>query len=103
MGIFDKREEISLMRLIGSTHKYISTQFVFEGLLIGLLSSAGAIIAVRLMYNAVITKIAEGIKLFSPLDFSQVALGVSIICLIFGIMSGVAGSLIATTRYIRRD
>ena len=103
MGIFDKRDEISLMRLIGSTHTYISTQFVFEGLLIGLLSSAGAIIAVRLMYNAVITKIAEGIKLFTPLDFSQVAFGVSIICLVFGIMSGVAGSLIATTRYIRRD
>ena len=103
MGIFDEREEISLMRLIGSTHKYISTQFVFEGLLIGLLSSVGAIVAVRLMYNAVITKIAEGIKLFTPLAFSQVALGVIVICLIFGVMSGVAGSLIATTRYIRRD
>lgn len=103
MGIFDKREEISLMRLIGSTHKYISAQFVFEGILIGLLSAVGAIAAVRLMYTAVITKIAEGIKLFSPLDFSQVALGVSAVCLIFGIISGVAGSLIATTRYIRRD
>ena len=103
MGIFDKREEISLMRLIGATHGYISTQFVFEGLLIGLLSSVGAIIAVRLMYNGIITKIAEGIKLFSPLAFSQVASGVIIICLAFGILSGVAGSLIATTRYIRKD
>ena len=103
MGIFDKREEIALMRLIGTTHKYISTQFVFEGLLIGLMSAVGAIVAVRLMYNGIISKIAEGIKLFTPLDFSEIAVGVSAICFVFGILSGVAGSLIATSRYIRKD
>ncbi len=103
MGIFDKREEIALMRLIGTTHKYISTQFVFEGLFIGLMSSVGAVVVVRLMYNGIIAKIAEGIKLFTPLEFSEIAVGVSAICLIFGILSGVAGSLIATSRYIRKD
>ena len=103
MGIFDKREEIALMRLIGTTHKYISTQFVFEGLLIGIMSSVGAFVAVRLMYNGIISKIADGIKLFTPLEFLEIAFGVSAICLVFGILSGVAGSLIATSRYIRKD
>ena len=103
MGIFDKREEIALMRLIGTTHKYISTQFVFEGLFIGLMSSVGAVVVVRLLYNGIIAKIAENIKLFTPLEFSEIAIGVSAICLIFGVLSGVAGSLMATSRYIRND
>jgi translation elongation factor EF-1beta len=67
------------------------------------MSAAGAIVTVRLMYNGIISKIAEGIKLFTPLDFSEIAFGVSAICIVFGILSGVAGSLIATSRYIRKD
>ncbi len=103
MGIFDKRDEISLMRVIGSTHTYISAQFVMEGILVGLLSSVLSFGVTRIMYNGVMTKIGEGIKLFSPLPFADVAPVLGLLCLLFGIMAGVAGALLATARYIRRD
>ncbi len=103
MGIFDKREEISLMRIIGSTHTYISAQFVIEGITVGLVSALLSIASIRFMYGALIEKITESVKLFAPLAFSEIALGVVLISLFFGIFAGVAGSLIATTRYIRRD
>ncbi|MBE6618783.1 MAG: FtsX-like permease family protein [Ruminococcaceae bacterium] len=103
MGIFDKRDEISLMRIIGATHTYISAQFVFEGLTLGLLSSLLAIISLRPVYNALISKIAQSVKLFTPLAFSEIAPGVIVLCILFGLLAGLLGSLIATSRYIRRD
>lgn len=103
IGIFDKREEISLMRIIGSTHTYISAQFVIEGITVGIVSSLLSVLTLRLMYNAIISKVAESVKLFTPLDFSEIAPGVIILCFVFGIFTGVAGSLLATSRYIRKD
>ena len=103
MGIFDKREEISLMRIIGATHTYISAQFVIEGITVGLVSSILSVVTLRFMYNALISKIAENVRLFTPLEFSQIAPGVIALCLVFGIFTGVAGSLLATSRYIRKD
>lgn len=103
IGIFDKREEISLMRIIGASHTYISAQFVIEGLTVGIVSSILSVISLRLMYNALITKVSQSVKLFTPLAFSEIALGVISLCLIFGVVAGVIGSLIATSRYIRRD
>ena len=103
IGIFDKREEISLMRIIGATHPYISAQFVFEGLTVGIISSVLSVISLKLAYNALITKVAQSVKLFTPLEFSEIAPGVISLCLLFGIVAGALGSLIATSRYISRD
>lgn len=103
IGIFDKREEISLMRIIGASHTYISAQFVIEGLTVGIVSSILSVVVLRLAYNALITKVAQSVKLFTPLAFSEIAPGVIFLCLVFGIVAGVLGSLIATSRYIRRD
>lgn len=103
IGIFDKREEISLMRIIGATHTYISAQFIIEGITVGLVSSLISVVSLRLMYNALISKVAQSVKLFTPLAFSEIAFGVVSLCIIFGIVAGVLGSLLATSRYIRRD
>lgn len=91
------------MRIIGSTHTYISAQFVIEGITVGIVSSLLSVLTIRLMYNAMISKVAESVKLFTPLDFSEIAPGVIILCFVFGIFTGVAGSLLATSRYIRKD
>ncbi len=102
IGIFDKREEISLMRIIGSTHTYISAQFIIEGITVGLVSSVISVVTLRFMYNAIISKVAENIRLFTPLDFTEIAPGIVILCFVFGVFTGVAGSLLATSRYIRK-
>ena len=103
IGIFDKREEISLMRIIGASHTYISAQFIIEGLAVGIVSSVLSVILLKPVYNALISKVAQSVKLFTPLAFSEIAPGVISLCLLFGIVAGVLGSLIATSRYISRD
>ena len=103
MGIFDNREEISLMRIIGATHTYISAPFVIEGITLGLAASLISVLTLRFVYNSIIEKIAESVKLFSPLAFSEIALGVVLLSAVFGILAGVLGSLMATERYIRKD
>lgn len=103
IGIFDKREEISLMRVIGSTHTYISAQFVIEGLLLGLVSAIASIPVTYLAYKPIMAKVAESVSFFTPLGFFKILPGVVAICLLFGLFTGLAGSLLATSRYIRKD
>ncbi|MBQ8741983.1 MAG: permease-like cell division protein FtsX [Clostridia bacterium] len=100
IGIFDQREEISLMRAIGATHTYMSAQFIIEGLTLGAVSSIASIIIIGSVYGPIAKKLADSMKFFAPLAFSDIALGVIVISCVSGIVVGLAGSLLASTRYI---
>lgn len=103
MGIFDQREEISLMRAIGATHTYISAQFIIEGLTLGIVSSVASLVILRAVYDPIAEKIAQSVKFFVPLAFSNVAPGAVLISCAFGVIAGLAGSLLASIRYIPKN
>ncbi|MBR1450296.1 MAG: ABC transporter permease, partial [Lachnospiraceae bacterium] len=54
MGISVRREEISIMRLIGAKDFVVRSPFVIEGILIGLIGSALPLVAIYYLYNLMI-------------------------------------------------
>ncbi len=103
MAIFNRREEIQMMKLIGAESSFIRGPFLVEAIVYGFF---GAIIASALGYGLLIVvapsldnaKIAVG----PTADFLTLYAGIVVLAMIVaGAIIGVISSLLATRRYLK--
>lgn len=103
LTIYSRRNEIEIMRLVGTSNTAIKLPFVFEGFIIGILGSLipiiitiyGYIIAYEKLNGHIITNL---IRLISPYNFVfYVALAV----MTLGALIGTFGSLRAVRKYLK--
>lgn len=101
LNIYNKRDEILVMKLVGATDAFIQRPFMYTGFWYGLLGGVIAWITVALMLWWMSSSIKEVIALYnqsfhlSGLDFSVLfgMLGISILL-------GLAGSHLSVRRYV---
>lgn len=106
MAIFNRRDEIQIMRLLGASTVFIRGPFVVESIIYGILS---AIISV-LIINAVFVTASSSLQAtsFGLLDISYAQTffeshywQLLAMQLVLGILIGAASSIIATRRYLK--
>lgn len=102
MRIALRREEITIMNLVGATKWYISRPFFIEGIIYGLIGATVAtflIYAILLFYSPNIAEFLGPIQVFpiSPAFFIYLWLGQAITASLVG----VAGAAIALYRYLK--
>lgn len=103
--IFSRRNEIDIMRLVGTSNTVIKLPFLFEGLFIGILGSIIPILITifgyTYIYNAVsslgTSNILSIIKLTSP---ELIVYKTSLFILIIGAIVGMFGSVKAVRKYL---
>ncbi len=105
IGITVRKEEISIMKLIGATDFFVKAPFIVEGVIIGIVGSIIPVILLYFVYNKVIdyvsTKfnILSGILTFLPdIEVFKILLPVS---LVIGIGIGFFGSFITIRKHLR--
>lgn len=102
-GLFARRREIEVMRLVGATKWFIRIPFMMEGLLQGLIGALFSAIAVFGL-NRLIARAVEGqnnLRLFESFALSSGdVLNVAVILLLVGAALGALGAGIAVTRYL---
>ncbi len=100
---FDRRDEITIMKMVGATNGFIRWPFVYEGLLLGTLSAVVAFGLQWLLYVAVSQGIAssDSLQLLSIVPFEQIWQVVALVFLGAGVLVGVGGSLTAIRRFLR--
>lgn len=101
LGLFSRREEIQIMRYVGATNAFIRTPFVFEGIIIGLIS---AVIALGLQYYLYAQVISEIVRKYSVVDiapFGSYLLYIGVGFAVIGVFAGVFGSLISIRKYLK--
>ncbi len=103
LTIYSRRNEIEIMRLVGSSNTAIKLPFVFEGFIIGLLGSLIPVIIT--IYGYIIGYerlnghiISEMIKLISPYNF---VFYVALVTVGLGSLIGMLGSLLAVRKYLK--
>ena len=103
LATFTRREEISIMRMVGATNGFIRLPFVVEGLILGALGGAVAYGLVALVYHLATQKLlaamAFGFVVLVP--FSTVALPLLGVFLGVGILVGVLGGVSAIRNYLK--
>lgn len=103
LTIFSRRNEIEIMRLVGSSNTSIKLPFIFEGFLLGVIGSlipiAIAIYGYLLMYEKVNnSKAFTMITLIKPMPFVLI---LSLALLLIGSIVGMFGSARAVRKYLK--
>ena len=100
---FDRREEIAIMKMVGATNGFIRWPFVYEGILLGLLSAVVAFFLQWGLYGLITRGIATN-DLFSIIQivpFGSLWYAVALIFAGAGIVIGVGGSLSAIRQFLK--
>ena len=102
-GLFARRREIEVMRLVGATKWFIRIPFMMEGLLQGLLGAMFSAVAIFGLNKAIARSVQgeDNLRLFESfaLDTGQVV-SVAVTLLLVGAGLGALGAGIAVTRYL---
>lgn len=103
LAIYARKNEIEIMRLVGTSNIAIKLPFVFEGFLIGLMGSLIPIIITIYGYVIAYNKlgghlITDLIKLISPYNF---IFYVALVIAGLGALIGMLGSLNAVRKYLK--
>lgn len=101
MNVFSRRREIQIMKLVGASNGFIRWPFLIEGLALGLIGGAIAVVIVGLGYNW-ISMYVESTLTFLPIVqnvvlFHQIYGGL----LLAGMGMGVIGSAISLQKFLR--
>lgn len=104
-GIFARKEELAIMKLIGATDAFVKAPFVIEGVIIGIVGSIIPIFLLYLAYDKVINYSADRFSIIANLvDFlptRQVITYMAPASLGIGLGIGLIGSYITTRRHLK--
>ncbi len=101
LAILARRKEIAIMRLVGASNGYIRGPFIMEGALHALIGSGLAILVIELLRRFAVPQLQNMIK-FLNFSVDGSVYGVIYIALVvFGLIIGIIGSLLAMRKYLR--
>ena len=100
LAIYSRRNEVSVMKLVGASNWFIRVPFVLEGLIEGM---AGALMAVLTVWVASrnLDSLGESIQLITLSIPGRFFFRWGLVLVLFGATVGVAGSLLGLSRHLR--
>ena len=102
LAMYDRKEEIGIMKMVGATNGFIRLPFVVEGFTLGMLGALLAFGLEWLMYDAMIEKIStvDSLQLFSFVDFQELLLPMVAVFGAAGLFVGIVGSWSSIRRFM---
>jgi len=103
MAIFNRRDEIQMMKLIGADRSFIRGPFVVEAIVYGFIAALIATaLGVTLLYGTQTKLIAAGVAIHGTIELVTMYLPLVLLAMItLGATIGIISSLLATRRYLR--
>lgn len=106
MAIFNRRDELTIMRLLGASTWYIRGPFVVESIVYGIISALISVTIIDLLFIASSSALQASSLGLLDINYSSayfhhhfwVLLGLQ---LLVGILIGAASSIVATRRYLK--
>lgn len=104
LTVYSRRKEISIMKYVGATNRFIRWPFIVEGIVIGVIAVLISIVVLGIAYNIISEKILNSsftsIANISFLQFSDMFNWLVIVYLALGIGIGTIGSSISMKKYL---
>lgn len=101
LSVFSRKNEISIMRYVGATGWFISLPFIFEGIIIGLISSVIAYFLEWYAYSYVHGLIYTDLQMVTIVPFSAIRGWLLLVFVGAGILTGIIGSCISLGKYLK--
>ena len=102
LAMYDRRDEIAIMKMVGATNGFIRLPFVVEGFTLGMMGAALAFGIEWVMYDALVARIAEvdALNLFSFVPFAQLLVPMIITFCAAGLFVGIVGSWTSIRKFM---
>lgn len=102
LAMYDRRDEIAIMKMVGATDGFIRFPFVVEGFCLGITGAAVAFGLEWWMYDALVEQIAnvDSLGLFSFVPFADLLVPMIVTFVAAGLFVGVVGSLTAIRKFL---
>ncbi len=101
LGVFARRREIQVMKLVGATDWLIRWPFLLEGIVLGLVGAGLADVAINFGYHWVGIQAAKSLSFFPLAPTATVEHSTELPTLVGGVAMGLVGSLWAVRRFLR--
>ena len=102
LAMYDRRDEIAIMKMVGATNAFIRLPFVVEGFTLGMLGAALAFGVEWLMYDALLANLADvdTLQLFTFVPFTELLLPMIITFVAAGLFVGILGSWTSIRKFM---
>ena len=104
LAMYDRKDEISIMKMVGATNGFIRLPFVVEGFILGMLGATIAFFLEWTMYNVLVERLAEvdTLHLFSFVPFTQPELMQTMVATFAaaGLFVGIVGSWTSIRKFM---
>ena len=103
LAMYDRREEIANMKMVGPTNGFIRLPFVVEGFTLGMLGAAVAFGLEWLMYNYMVDRIAQmdaSLQLFKFVPFTELLIPMIATFAAAGLFVGIVGSWTSIRKFM---
>ncbi len=101
LTMFNRREEIAIMKMIGATNSFVRIPFVIEGLLLGITGAALALLLQWGVYEYVVASAFANISFMPTVSFSDVVFALFAAFFGVGIIVGGLGSAITLRKFLK--
>ncbi len=102
LAMYDRRDEIAIMKMVGATNGFIRFPFVVEGFFLGIVGAAIAFGLEWTMYDTMVSKIAQvdALGLFKFVPFVDLLMPMVATFAAAGLFVGIVGSLTAISKFL---
>ena len=102
LAMYDRRDEIAIMKMVGATNGFIRLPFVVEGFTLGMIGAILAFGLEWLMYDSLMVKLAEvdTLKLFNFVPFTQLLWPMVATFVAAGLFVGIVGSWTSIRKFM---
>ena len=101
--MYSRKLEIGIMKAVGATNSFIRLPFVIEGMTIGILAAALSTGILYFCYRVAMEAISGVLASMSAISFVQVLPLIIGIFLVIGVLSGIVGSVIMISKYLKKE
>lgn len=101
--MYNRKLEISIMKAVGATDTFIRIPFIVEGMMIGVISAVIAEGLLYFCYRIATETIITTLGTSEIVKYGDVAWLLLLMFVAIGVISGVIGSIIIISKYLRRE
>ena len=102
LSMYDRRDEIAIMKMVGATNGFIRLPFVVEGFALGMMGAAIAFCLEWVMYDALVLKLEaiDTLKLFAFVPFDELLIPMVATFVFAGLFVGIVGSWTSIRKFM---
>lgn len=103
IAMYDRRDEIAIMRMVGATNSFIRLPFIVEGFILGMVGAGGAYALLWYVYDFMVEglKAADALQMFAFVPFKDLQASMIALCAGAGLFVGVVGSWSSIRRFLK--